>query len=721
MMTVTKKGGVTELDEKVAHTTLNASAEDIHKARQVTQYKITLKVGGNIVIWDYNSCNHPIHELTQMGLAERITDIAKDHVFYDSDRGVWYVWQGQYWLKLNKKSESQLFQIATQLPEMLRVEVSQNLISRLGAQMTGKKDIERFIRSAGSKAVLSASFSLAKASNLLGKGNVQYNIDPYRITLGNGEIQIAELKGTQKVKGARQLEDYKQDNHNTNFIPVQYDAKATCPLFMSFLKSVTNDDKSLAQYLQLLAGDALLGDNEYQHLTFLQGPANTGKSTLLKIWAGVLGAGVVDEDLSYAVTGIPFELFTSHKGSDPNSNTPVLAQLAGKHMVMPTEPKDGEKLEEGFVKSITGGDDVKAQQKYEMPFSFHPGFSILTAANDLPKSSASDAIMRRLIVVPLDHVVKSNSLSYDSNIAKKIIETEAPGVLNWMLQGAERLTDINIEQKKKSEDLIEKVKAGKASPDTKVEKDPLVLEMPESVKAMRLKYQTEANSGSEFLFDCLMSRDGFWNYLSTGNALDTTKPFKASFDSHGNAVGSGMNHYGRYEKAACLVADPTTYTTAAALYELYRDVYAKREGIKYPLTQRMFNKAISQYLPSARTHQGKSWLGIGIGPSYSYGRYDEGSYGQSIDNLRWKIDKGNRQRVTDLTKLYQMLTANRKLTKSQAKKVESFVHANSEAFLGRLYKREATLVNPATGQEVKPDPDFDSIFDTDGSSEGDLK
>lgn len=699
---------VTELDRNVANTTVNATAEDVHNARMMTKYHIQLKFNHNVVSWYYNTCDHAIHELTQAGLAQRVADIARGHIFYDLDRGVWMIFQGQYWAKLNQKSEAQLYQIASQMTEMLRTEMAQNLVSKLGVQLNPKtKDAERFIRSSATKAGLSAMFSLAKSSDLLGRNNVEYNRDPYRLNLANGQYQIAEMKGTEKVKGARKLEDYKQDDYCTTIIPVKYDKTADAPLFKKFLKTFTGWDADLENYLQLLAGDALLGTNEFQHFTFLQGPASTGKSTILRIWSSVLGDGQVDEQISSAISGIPFRLFTSGKVTDANANTPVLARLAGKRMVITTEPDDSDKLNEGFVKSSTAGDRITAQAKYEQPFSFKPGFSMFIATNYLPKSSASDAMMRRMIIVRADHVVTSSSLSYDSNLSEKIINNEKEGVLNWMIRGAERLTDINLEQIKKSKELQKQVREGKASEDTRIEKDPLVLEMPDTVKKMQIKYKTEANSASEFLYDSLLSKEQYWNYISTSNELDRSKFFKADRQSHGNVIAGKFNHTGRFSRDAKVVADASTYTTASDLYDVYFNSYCKRQGIKFPIKRRSFDQTVAQYLPSARTHAGKSWLGIGLGPT----QYNEGSYGQSIDNIRWKIDASNRKSSSNIEQLLTMLKANKHVTKSQAKKIHDFVNDNSNAYLNRLYSQEETLVNPANGQEVDMKPDFKAMFD----------
>lgn len=688
------------LDQLVADSAKDLKVDDVPALRKKLEYTIHFLYGGVDTSWKYNTMNHPIHDFTQSGLADRITDMAKSHLFYDSDRGIWRIWNGKFWLKVGQKNTSDLFQIASQLPIMIKNEGSHELVSKSAIDLT-LTQFTAFQRSSGSKNTLSAAFDLCKSEQRLGRTRVQYDKDPYLLNFENGELPIANVDNNgDLIKGLRKLQKHTKDNYSTTIIPWDYNPKAKAPRFMKFLNNFAGGSQEMAEYLQLVAGYTLFGQNIWEHFFVVHGAGSTGKSTFLKILSACLGGDdVEDEEIAQSVAGIPFNLFTNAKISDANANTPALARLSGKLLAITTEPNKSDTLDEGFVKSSTGRDTLTATRKYEQPFAFQPRFKIFIATNDYPKSSASDAILRRMIMIPANHVVRSKNLDFNANLVDQVKSNEMQGVLAWMVQGAEKLIDLAIEQANKAKQVKQDIKSGKidAKDAQIVEKDPLLLKMPIEVRKEGLHYATSANSAALFLQDLLITKEEYWNKIATSKALDPQVAFSpASFKRNGApATQKGTNREERYPKYQNVVIDKTSYVLRRDLYEVYRD-YCKDEGIEHKMTSKHFADVIKQYLPSAHTSQGTAWLGIALSPCFNFG-WNEGSYGESVEIIRkslWSSDKNHSSNVLDM---FAMLNSNRRIGEKQQAKIEEFKRNHDAAYLRGSHEKVDKLYNPVMG------------------------
>ena len=54
------------------------------------------------------------------------------------------------------------------------------------------------------------------------------------------------------------------------------------------------------------------------------------------------------------------------------------------------EPSKGDKINEGIMKELTGGDKIMARGLHQDPFEFKPKFKMVLTCNDLPRCSAND-------------------------------------------------------------------------------------------------------------------------------------------------------------------------------------------------------------------------------------------------------------------------------------------------------------------------------------------
>jgi putative DNA primase/helicase len=96
----------------------------------------------------------------------------------------------------------------------------------------------------------------------------------------------------------------------------------------------------------------------------------------------------------------------------------------------------GRRLSEPLIKQITGNDLMTARFLYGEYFSFTPTFKIFMATNHKPVIKGTDhGIWRRIKLIPFTAVIPAEK--QDKHLEDKL-KAEAPGILNWLLEGFAR-------------------------------------------------------------------------------------------------------------------------------------------------------------------------------------------------------------------------------------------------------------------------------------------
>lgn len=191
--------------------------------------------------------------------------------------------------------------------------------------------------------------------------------------------------------------------------------------FLAFLEEVQPDEK-VRGYLQRLAGYAATGRATENAFACLFGSGANGKSVLVDIIAGVLG--------DYAAPGAS-SLVVETRNTHPTD----VADLVGLRCVYVSETDGAAKLDATKVKSLTGGDRLKARFMRQDFFTFSPTHTLLLLTNHRPLVDASDdAIWRRIHLVPFDVVIPE--ARRDRDLARRIVSEEGAGVLAWIVDGA---------------------------------------------------------------------------------------------------------------------------------------------------------------------------------------------------------------------------------------------------------------------------------------------
>lgn len=195
-----------------------------------------------------------------------------------------------------------------------------------------------------------------------------------------------------------------------------YDPSASRPLFDEFLNKVLPDEAVRAR-VQEFVGYTLLSDSRFQRAALWLGSGANGK--------GVLSSIV--QALHEQVQSIQL---------DNTSRFALSSAFAASLLVADELP--ARKLDEAKLKSLIAGEPLFIDIKLQAPITTHVTAKLLVLGNSYPVvDDSSEGFWRRWDIVPFDVTIPEGER--DPRLAEKIKEHEMAGVLNWALEGLQRL------------------------------------------------------------------------------------------------------------------------------------------------------------------------------------------------------------------------------------------------------------------------------------------
>ncbi len=264
----------------------------------------------------------------------------------------------------------------------------------------------------------------------------------------DGLTLINFLNGTLVVDGKTQeLCKPSANDFITYQLPFCYNPAAKALMFTAFLNRVLPDVEK-QKVLQEYIGYVFVSANKLklEKVLLLYGSGANGKSVFIEIMSAMLG--------KENVSRFSLESITEPKGYSR-------AELSTKLLNLSTEISG--KMDRGIFKQLASGESVEARHIYGSPFSMDNYAKLLFSTNELPKETEStDGFFRRWLVVSFEETIPESE--QDKELARKIIDSELSGVLNWVLEGLNRL----LIQKRftESEAVKEQVKAFRQQSDS---------------------------------------------------------------------------------------------------------------------------------------------------------------------------------------------------------------------------------------------------------------
>lgn len=241
------------------------------------------------------------------------------------------------------------------------------------------------------------------------------------------------------------LRGFSPDDYSRNRSEVKYAPEAGCPRFLEELIAPAMSPED-AELLQLYAGQCLLGVNLSQTFLMITGTPGGGKSTLVNILEAVIGRYNCTE-LRLEHIERPFET----------------ARMLGKTLLTAKDvPSRFLNLSGASkLKALTGGDGQTAELKgVTGGVDFNGHFNVIVTSNStlhVKLDGDVGAWRRRMLYIRYENPPPTPPVS---EFDRLIVETEASGVLNWMLEGAAKLLSAGgritrtPEQKKRVDELL---------------------------------------------------------------------------------------------------------------------------------------------------------------------------------------------------------------------------------------------------------------------------
>ena len=191
-------------------------------------------------------------------------------------------------------------------------------------------------------------------------------------------------------------------------------------------------DEELRRYMWEHLSSALIGTNENETFNIYNGVGRNGKSKLVDLMTKVLGElkGVV-----------PITILTRKRGESGKAS-PELARLRGIRYAVMQEPSKNDKINEGIMKELTGGDTIQARALFHDPIEFKPQFKLVVCTNNLFDIESNDeGTWRRIRVCEFLSKFTSNP---STNVEDREFEGMHPtkllakfdewlGIFTWML------------------------------------------------------------------------------------------------------------------------------------------------------------------------------------------------------------------------------------------------------------------------------------------------
>jgi putative DNA primase/helicase len=328
-------------------------------------------------------------------LALRYSERHKEELRYVSTWGSWLIWDGQRW----KPDDSRL---AIDFARKIVREVSSDLVQH-------DKDSRHLARAVASKKTVSATETLARADRRHASTTDAWDRDPFLLNTPDGTVDLR----------SGDLRD-----HDTKDMITRMTAAGPagdCPRWKDFLVQIFDGNPEVIAYVQRVLGYALTGLAKEHALFFLYGTGANGKSVLLNTVIGILG--------DYADIA-PIDAFVAHRG---DRHPTELADMRGKRLVVAQETEDGQRWAEAKIKSITGGDRIKARFMRQDFFTFLPQFTLIIAGNHKPSlRNVDEATQRRFNLIPFNTTIPKSQR--DPNL-ETTLKGEWPGIMTWLIDG----------------------------------------------------------------------------------------------------------------------------------------------------------------------------------------------------------------------------------------------------------------------------------------------
>ncbi len=337
---------------------------------------------------------------TDTGNGEAFAHLFGDRVRFNRRHKHWLLWSAPRW---RRDVDAEIERLAVEC-----VRARYHAAGDIEDQIA-RKDAAKWAIQSESVYRLHAMLQSASTLEPIADAGDNWDANPWLLGCENGILDLC--KGT--------LRPGLPEDRITLSTRIEFDAAATCPRWMQFLREVFVRDDLIA-FIHRAVGYSLTASTAEQALFLCYGTGGNGKSVFLKMLRALLG--------DYAMN-TPFSTFELN---DRNANTNDVAALHKARLVTSSESRESARLNEARVKAMTGGDPITARFLHQEFFTFVPSFKVWLAANHKPKvDDDSYGFWRRIRLIPFTQKFDPHKEPGLENT----LRGELPGILNWAVSG----------------------------------------------------------------------------------------------------------------------------------------------------------------------------------------------------------------------------------------------------------------------------------------------
>lgn len=350
---------------------------------------------------------NPLYAWTDIGASRLFADCFKATARYVPERKCWYIYKDGIWT--DDVGGLKVMELCKELADELTVYALS--ISDEHQKQEYLKHCTRWQNRHVREVFLKDAQSIHPISMN------EFDADPYIFNCKNGTLHL----------DAMEFAAHSPDDRLTKMSGAEYDPKAKCERFLTFVDEICSGDSEKAKFLQKMLGYGISGDTRHECFFILYGATTrNGKGTLCESVLKVLG--------TYGCTARPETISVKPVTNSQNPSEDI-ARLAGIRFANISEPGRGLQLNAAQIKSMTGNDTLNARFLHENSFDFKPQFKLYINTNYLPVTNDMTLFSSgRVIIIPFDrHFDESEQ---DKSLKKLFAKPEnQSAILNWLAEG----------------------------------------------------------------------------------------------------------------------------------------------------------------------------------------------------------------------------------------------------------------------------------------------
>jgi P4 family phage/plasmid primase-like protien len=334
-----------------------------------------------------------IENATEFDFAQVLYQMWKDvFVCVSIQKSVWYEYRGNRWYEIDSgntlrlgisKHMHDVYMKKTQdsMEQLQKMDQTEDSYEVLRKRSNKLADLCIFLKKTTWKNNI-----MREAKELFYDQEFVNKLDknPYLLCFNNFVVDFKE-----KTWRNGQPDDYISKCTNIDYIPYNdiKDSKSAKEV-NQFIDQLFPDE-SLKEYMWQHLASTLIGNNDNQTFNMYTGSGRNGKSKLVDLMSKTLG--------DYKAT-VPITLLTQKRNSIGSTSSEIV-QLMGVRYAVMQEPSKGEKINEGIMKEITGGDPIQGRALFKEAVTFIPQFKLVVCTNTLLDiKSNDDGTWRRIRV-----------------------------------------------------------------------------------------------------------------------------------------------------------------------------------------------------------------------------------------------------------------------------------------------------------------------------------